>query len=251
MKDFYTLFFIVLLILISIATGYYYTIYKPDIEPLNENQLVNEDPIKLLNQQLIDLELNKNFWKNKIKLAEKEQFNFFIDLSDSMATLEISGIVAHSSHILNYEIAENLRMLKQKEDIIRILRDPLHIVEEWSSVPKDPIRIKDISGHEWNPDSLNFVPTNMDTEYVFIVFKCSKEFSVMISQRAIIGEMPSYIAQDHLTKFKNLANTQNKAKDIPFSDLIQKNWIGIEITRSDAIALYRAINEQSLLTLCL
>ena len=157
MKDFYTLFFVVLLILISIATGYYYTIYKPDIDLQNEDQQVKEDPLKLLNQQLIDLEINKNFWKNKIKLAEKEQFNFFIDLSDSIATLEISGIVAHSSSILNYELSENLKKLKQKEEIIRILRDPLHIIEEWSSVPKDPIRIKDISGYEWNPDSLNFV----------------------------------------------------------------------------------------------
>jgi hypothetical protein len=251
MKDFYTLFFIILLILISIATGYYYTIYKADKEPQIEEQKVKKDPLKVLNQQLIDLEIKKNFWKNKIKLAEQEQFNFFMDLSDSIATLEISGIIAHSSTILNYEISENLRILKQEENIIRMLRDPLHIIEDWASVPKDPIRVKDISGFEWNPDTLNFVPNEIDTEFVFIVFKCSKEISVMISQRAIAGEMPSYIEEDYLTKFHNLANTQKKDKDVPFSDLIQKNWIGIEVARSDAIALYRAINEQSLLTLCL
>jgi hypothetical protein len=250
MKDFYTLFFVVLLILISIATGYYYTIYKPDVDTLPKDQQIKDDPLKVLNQQLIDLEIKKNFWKNKIKLAEQDQFNFFVDLSDSIVTLEISGIIAHSSTIINYDIANNLRILKQKENIVRMLRDPLHIIEEWASIKKDPIRVKDISGFEWNPDSLNFVPTEVDTEYVFIVFKCSKEITVMISQRAIVGKIPSYMTTDHQTKFENLVNRMINEGNFPFSDLIQKNWIGIEIPRSDAIALFRAINDKSLLTLC-
>ena len=184
-------------------------------------------------------------------MADQEQYHLFIDLSDSTFTLEITGIIAHSTTILNFELAENLIRLNKSEKIIRTLRDPFHLVEEWASIPKQPIRVKDISGFEWNPDSLNFVPTEVDTGYVFVVLKCSKDLTVMISQRAKLGEMPSYITSDHLSKFRDLVKRAYASSEISFSGLIQKNWIGIEIPRADIIAIYRAINEKSLLTLCL
>jgi hypothetical protein len=204
-----------------------------------------------LNQQLIDIEVKKNFLKNRIKLADEENFNLFIDLSDSVLTLEISGIIAHSSSILNFEIAEVLKSQKQNGAIISFLKNHFQLIDQWASIPKDPIRVKDISGYEWNPDSLNFVPTKIDTNYVFIVLKCSKELTVMISQRAVIGKMPSYIVSDHLSKFDNLMNKTAQSEKLPFSKHLQNNWVGIEIPRADAVAIFRAINDQSLLTLCL
>jgi hypothetical protein len=73
----------------------------------------------------------------------------------------------------------------------------------------------------------------------------------MISQRAVMGEMPAYINSDHLSKFKNLVSKADQSDKLPFSKLLQKNWVGIEIPRADAIAMFRAINDQSLLTICL
>jgi len=251
MKNFYTLFFIILLILIAISIGYYYTIYKTGQDIVPEEPQLTEDPLQILDQQLIDIEIKKNFFKNKIKLADQDHYNIFIDFSDSIITLETNGVTAHSAPILNHEVAGSFEILKQNKNIIRLLKDPLQLIDEWASVPKNPIRVKDISGFEWNPDSLNFVPTIIDTEYVFIVLKCSRDFTVMMSQRAILGKMPEYIISDHLSKFKNLIETKNNSEELPFSHLLQNHWIGIEIPRSDAIALYRAFNENSLIVLCL
>jgi hypothetical protein len=73
----------------------------------------------------------------------------------------------------------------------------------------------------------------------------------MISQRAITGKMPTYIIPDHLTKYSNIININDRTQKLPFSDLLQKNWLGIEIARSDAIALFRALSDETLLTLCI
>jgi hypothetical protein len=250
-KNFYTLFFVTFIILICISAGYYYTVFRSEPNPLPEEPQLKEDPLQLLSHRLIDLQIKKNFWKNKIKLADQDHYNLFIDLSESMVTLEISGIIAHSSTVSNFEVSENFQSLNRNEQIVKMLQEPFHLMEEWASVPKDPIRIKDISGFEWNPDSLNFLPTEVDTDYVFLVLKCSRDLTVMISQRAITGKMPTYIISDHLTKYSNIININDRTQKLPFSDLLQKNWLGIEIARSDAIALFRALSDETLLTLCI
>jgi hypothetical protein len=251
MKNFYTWFFGILILLIFISTGYYYTVFIPDQTVVQDSSFVEEDPLQILNQQLIDLEVKKNFYKNRIKLTNMDHYNLFIDLSDSIVTLEISGIIAHSASILNFEIGENYKTNKQTERIIKVLRDPFQLISEWASIPKKPIRVKDISGFEWNPDSLNFVPTKTDTDFVFIALQYSKDLTVLISQRSIVGAMPSYITPDHLNKFEKIIKQNQRSEELPFGQVLQKNWIGIEIPRSDAVILYRALSEKSLLVLCL
>ena len=251
MKNFYVWFFITTLGIICISVGYYYTIFEPEKNSLPKKSQLVEDPLLELNQKLVDLEIVKNFWKNKIELAEQNQYNIFIDLSDSLISLEMSRITAHSVKILNFDVADNFDLMRHNKEIIKMLRDPFHLIDSWASIPKTPIRVKDISGYQWDPDSLNFVPTQIDTEFVFIVLKCSRNLSVMISQRSIIGDMPAYINSDQHTKFKTIMNKNTGYEKLPFFQLLQKNWIGIEIPRSDAVSLFRALADNSLIVLCL
>ena len=242
---------ILIVLLICVTISYYYTIYKPEEKIPAEAQKLTPDPVKKLNQILIDLDIQKNFWKNKIKLADQDQYNLFINLSDSLISLEMNGITAHHAQILNYNLSDSIRSQRQSQDIIKLLSEPLEILDQWASIPKEPIRVKDITGYKWNPDSLSFVPDQIDTEFVFIVFKCSKNISIMISQRSIIGDMPSYITSDPLTRFEFITKNQDKMEELPFAHLLQTNWIGIEIPRSDAITLFRALMEKSMLILSL
>ena len=251
MSHFIKILLTIILLLICVSISYYYTIYKPDKKIPADAQKLTRDPIKELNQKMIDLDIQKNFWNNKIKLADQEQYNLFINLSDSLISLEMNGITAHRAQILNFTLSDSIRSQRQSQDIIRLLSEPLEILDQWASIPKEPIRVKDITGYKWNPDSLSFVPDQIDTEFVFIVFKCSKNISIMISQRAIIGNMPLYIISDPLTRFEFIMKNQDKMEELPFAQLLQNNWIGIEIPRSDAIALFRALMDKSLLVLCL
>ena len=251
MKNFLIWFFTTILFIVCISAGYYYTIFERDKDVLPENPQLIEDPLLELNLKLVDLEIEKNFWKNKIELADQDQYHIFIDLSDSLISLEMRGIIAHNSKISYFKIADNFELLRQSEDIIRMLRKPFQLIDEWASIPKKPIRVKDISGFQWNPDSLNFVPTQTDTDYVFIVLKCSRDLSVMISQKEIVSDMPSYITSDRSSRFESIIDRKTSSEEMPFSQLLQKNWIGIEIPRSDAVALFRALDENSLLVLCL
>lgn len=251
MKNYFIWFFTSILILICISTGYYYTVFEPKKTIHYNIPQTVDDPLLKLNEKLVGLEISKNFWENKIKLADQDHYNIFINLSDSLISLDINGITAHQTKILNFELAENIQLQKQNKEIINMLRDPFNLLDEWSSIPKDPVRVKDISGYQWSPDSLNFVPSQTDTQFVFIILKCSRNFSIMISQRTIIGEMPNYIHLDPMKRFKFIVDNKNKSESIQFSDLLQKNWIGVEIPRSDAITLFRALMDESLLVLCL
>jgi hypothetical protein len=63
--------------------------------------------------------------------------------------------------------------------------------------------------------------------------------------------MPAYIDPDPIKRFNFIMNKNINPESIPFFPLLQKNWIGIEIPRSDAIALFRGLMDKSLLVLCL
>jgi hypothetical protein len=251
MKNYFIWFFTTFLALICLSTGYYYTIFEPKKKILPEKTQVVIDPLIELDKRLINLEISKKYWENKIKLADRDHYNIFINLSDSLVSLEMSGITAHDSKILNFKIAENIQRQRQNKDLVRMFREPFHLLDKWASIPKDPLRVKDISGYQWAPDSLNFVPDTTDTEFVFIVLKCSGNFSIMISQRAVTGKMPAYIDPDPINRFNFIMNKNINPESIPFFPLLQKNWIGIEIPRSDAIALFRGLMDKSLLVLCL
>jgi hypothetical protein len=251
MKNFIFWSFISSITIICISTGYYYTIFIRDNVVPPEKSQPTTDPLLELNKQIINLEIKKNFWKNRIELANQDQYNIFIDLSDSLISLDISGITAHTAEISYFEYSEIYESHYQKEEIIRLLRDPFHLIDEWSSIPKNPIRVKDISGFQWEPDSLNFVPTQTDTQYVIIALKCSRDLSVMITQQEKIEVTPSYITSGQSEKFNSILKRKNFVEEVPFAQLLQKNWIGIEIPRSDAIALFRAFADNSLLVLCL
>jgi hypothetical protein len=225
-------------------------LYPRKIIPVENSQSI-KDPVIEINQQLIDLEMQKNFWKNKIKLVDQDHFNIFINLSDSLISLEMNGITAHRAQVLNFDISESLRLQRQRQDIVKMLSEPLDLLDVWASIPKEPIRVKDISGYKWNPDSLSFVPDHFDTAFVFIVIKCSKNFSIMISQRTIIGNMPSYLTSDPMTGFDFSMKNKDKTGELPFAPLLQNNWIGIVIPRSDAIVFFRALMEKSSLILSL
>jgi len=251
MKKYIITLLLIVLLLVCISTGYYYTILDHKAIIPVENPPSSEDPAIELNQQLIDLEIQKNFWKNKIKLADQDNYNLFINLSDSLVSLEISGITVHRAQLLNFDISESLRLQGNRHDIIEILSEPLDLLDEWASIPKEPIRVKDISGYKWSPDSLSFVPDQIDTDFVFIVLKCSRDITIMISQRTIMGIMPSYITSDPKTRFDSIIKNKTGTDELPFAQLLQKYWIGIEIPRSDAIALFRALMDKSLLILSL
>lgn len=251
MKYYLIWFVTAILILICISAGYYYTVFERKKENPSVQSKPADDPLLKLNQQLMDIEISKHFWENKIKLSDMDYYNLFINLSDRLVSLETSGITVHDAKIFNFEIAENIQSFRDKKDIVMLLSEPLKLQDEWASIQKDPIRIKDISGYQWDPDSLNFVPTEIDTEFVFVVLKYSKNISIMISQRAIVGKMPSYIKADPMSRFEYIMNKNMEKNKMPFSPLLQKNWIGIEIPRSDAITIFRALKEKSLLVLCL
>jgi len=153
MKHYISWLLITILILICISAGYYYTVFDRNKKnPSIESKSV-DDPLLKLNQQLIDLEILKNFWENKIKLADQDYYNLFINLSDRLVSLEMSGIVIHDAKISNFEIAENIQLHRNSSDIVKLLSEPLILQDEWASIPKDPVRVKDISGTENLTDS--------------------------------------------------------------------------------------------------
>jgi len=249
-----SLLILLLMVLFIISFSFFYymelakdkTIHPGNSQPLKKTLRV-ESEYALLSEELAALEREEIFWKNRIEIAKNDQFNLILNIPDSLLELEIRGISVQQSKIQCYTLCPELNKNKDKWGSIKWLRQPVSLREQWATIPKRPIRVRDISTMQNLADSLNFTPASDDSEDVSIILVWSRNLSIGISQ---IKEPLS----DNPFLYRNIeqesVSTQSSVTDsVRFGDLLQKDWISIKIRRLDVTAIYRALSEKSQLAI--
>lgn len=201
-----------------------------------------------LRKKLADLEREEIFWKNRIKAAKNDQFNLILNFPDSLLELEIKGISMHQCKIRNYEFSPGIERKKNIFEEDRWPIQPITLREQWATIPKRPIRIKDISNMKNLADSLDFTPASNDTGDVSIVLICSGNLSIGISQPKKLRSENPVLARD-ISQTVVMPTESSVVDSAKFRELLKGDWIHLRITRLDAIAIYRALTEKSQLVI--
>ena len=145
-----------------------------------------EDPhLKSLEEKVTDLELNEIFWKMRVKTKIPDTYTLAISLLDSSVWLDIDGVTIHESKISSFQISEDLKLIRTSAEIRSLLTNPFYLLDEWATIPKEPIRTKDLSGDRKNLDSLDYRPSTVDSTEIMVVLGYSENLKIGMKQRGL------------------------------------------------------------------
>ncbi|HEX2921046.1 MAG TPA: hypothetical protein VHO50_07770 [Bacteroidales bacterium] len=181
----------------------------------------------------------KSFLASRTALADQDSIYLLINLADSIANLEISGVPVHSAKISSYEISKILEE-GDRNIIYTMLTTPLTIEDYISTIDKEPVKVKiapkDTS--EYIPDA---TPDTSIIEQVNYMFEVSNGIRIYINQE----ENQTSDDKRSVTAF----NTKERIKDTwvalkSVANLKTPEYhpsIKIRIPRNDAKVIFRAL----------
>jgi hypothetical protein len=241
--------FIILICLVSLFTVYYTVMLMlSPARKLDEirNEFVTKSPGKekqdrqiIKDSTYLKLFKERSFLQSRIVMAETDSIYLTINLADSSANIEISGVVVHKAKMSEMKTS---RMLTSGNDnaILSMLAKPFVIDYARSSIKKEPVMIKvapkDTS--EYKPD---IMPDTSITEPVNYILVMDRGLRI-------------YVYQEENTKFKDrisqlkfdlddrLNDTWNALKSVVVFKVPEYHpFIKIKLPRSDAKIIYRAL----------
>ena len=181
----------------------------------------------------------KAFLQSRIAMAETDSIYLTINLTDSTANIEISGVIVHKTKIINMQASRIL--MKGNENLIyTMLSTPFTISREYSTIKKEPVMIKmapkDTS--EYKPD---IMPDTSLTEPVNYILETTNGIKIYVYQEE------NYKFSDRLNLFTfslkdRLRETWTSLKTIVTMKVPEYHpYIKLRLPRTDAKIIYRAI----------
>jgi hypothetical protein len=187
----------------------------------------------------INLLKEKAFLQSKISMAETDSIYLTLNIADSTANLEISGVTVHSATMNDLKIS---RILRSGNDymIPAMLASPMTIVNDFATIKKEPLMIKmapkDTS--EFKPD---IIPDTSDFEPVNYILEMDNGIRIFVYQNSdtINSDKNKLFFFDLNNRLKN---TWSSLKSIAKFKVPEYHpYIKIRLPKADAKIFYRAL----------
>jgi len=181
----------------------------------------------------------KSFLKAKIAMAETDSVSLALNLADSTANLEISGVRVHSARMTGIRISKIL-LSGNPETICSMLSRPLNIVRDFATIKKEPLMIKmapkDTS--EFKPD---VIPDTSDYEPVNYILETDSGLRIIVYQSEEVNpsDKRRLFFFDLNDRFRTLWSALKDVAVFKIPDY--KPYIRIRLPKADAKVIYRAI----------
>jgi hypothetical protein len=180
----------------------------------------------------------KAFLQARISMAESDSVYMTLNLADSTAKLEISGVEVHTAKISEIKISGILRSGNEYA-ISAMLSTPMNVVNDLASIKKEPLMIKmapkDTS--EFKPD---IIPDTSDYEPVNYILELDNGIRIFVYQETdtITSDKNNLFIFDLNNRLKN---TWSSLKSIARLRVPEYHpFIRIRLPKADAKILYRA-----------
>jgi hypothetical protein len=197
----------------------------------------------------VNLLREKSFLQSRIAMAETDSIYLTLDLPDSIARLEISGVTVHASKISRMRTSKILRT-GDETLIYSMLSTPLSIVKAFATIKKEPLMIKmapkDTS--EYKPD---IIPDTSDVEPVNYLLEMNNGIRIYVYQS---GDTSSVSKNNRFMFDMNdrIRNFFSSLKSVMLFKVPEYHpFIKIELPKADAKIMYRAIPRKGQIALYL
>jgi hypothetical protein len=245
-KTLFSLSFIFLMLLTAFIYAWHFNLLEIFYEPVAKiipPPAGDTDPfLKHLRERQANLERLETFWQKRIETKENKDYYLVISLLDSMFWLDMGGINVHESRIAGYELSPSLLVKRPSRQVHVWLKTSFFIQELWATIPKYPIRTKDISGTGAASDSLDFRPSALDSTDIFVVFCTNNSLKIGFRQPD-----PVHTGNPNLKKQIPLISDELDlpimlSDSLEFTKLLGAEWVIITAAPADIIAVYRALD---------
>jgi len=187
----------------------------------------------------ISLLKEKAFLQARISMAQTDSVYVTLNMADSIANLEISGVTVHSAKMMDIKTSRILKSGNEYE-MFAMLATPMTIVRDFSTIRKEPLLIKmapkDTS--EFKPD---VIPDTSDYEPVNYILEMDNGIRIYVYQQTNkIGRDKNRLFFFDLSD--RLKNTWNSMKSIALFKVPEYHpFIRIRLPKADAKIFYRAV----------
>jgi hypothetical protein len=181
----------------------------------------------------------KAFLQSRIAMAETDSIYLTVNLADSTANIEISGVVVHKSRMSQLQ-ASSILMKGNENIILSMLASPFTIENSISTIKKDPVMVKvapkDTS--EYKPD---IMPDTSITEPVTYIFELNSGVRIYVCQDddQKKNDRHEIFMFDLKDRFRNTLSSLKSIATFKVPDY--HPYIKMRLPRADAKIIYRAL----------
>ncbi len=195
---------------------------------VSPDTLMAFERIRALNRTYFDLQVSEYFWKNRIASADEPSFIVTADLKDSMITLDIQGVPIHQAKIAAVQLSRGLKDSLYQSSLLEWIQLPFKLKSFTATISKEPVQERYISSRREAESQLIHLRDPEDSSFVSISLEFDRGLNFVL--REVESEAINY------PLFPEIIADTNKV-------------IVIHLGRFDALAIYRAIPENTSLIL--
>jgi hypothetical protein len=241
--------FIILIIIIS-ACILYYSIMSILSPGRKLAELKNEYGVKPADNTLagegissdsvyLALLKEKAFLQSRIAMAETDSIYLTINLADSTANIEISGVVVHKAK-MSYLKTSKILIKGNDNIILSMLSSPFTIANAYSTIQKDPVSVK-VAPKDTSEYTPSIMPDTSITEPVNYILEMTNGTRIYVYQ--LEKEKPGDRTNAFIFDMKDrLSNTWIAIKSVALFKVPEYHpFIKMRLPRADAKIIYRAL----------
>jgi hypothetical protein len=181
----------------------------------------------------------RNFLQSRIVMAQTDSIYLTLNLVDSIANLEISGVVVHKAKMSHIETSKIL-ISDHDNSLLSILPSPFTISQSFATIKKEPVMIKmapkDTS--EYKPDIMPDTSITEPVNYI-LVMKSGIRIYVYQNENTKLNDR---IGQFKFDLNDRLRDTWSALKSVAALKVPEYYpFIKIKLSRTDAKIIYRSI----------
>jgi len=184
--------------------------------------------IRSLSRTYFDLQVNEYFWINRIAGASEPSFILTADLKDSLITLDLQGVPVHQAKILALQLSRGLQDCLYQRPLLKWVRSPFKLESYTATISKEPVQERYISSRREAESQLIHLRDPEDSTFVSISLEFDRGLNFVLRE----------VESDSINfpLFPEIISDHNKS-------------IVIHLGRLDAMAIYRAIPDNTSLIL--
>lgn len=236
-----------LLLLLVICTTFSVLSLTNKINIINRNYstIYNTDSINLYtNPDLVESKMEEAFLKSKLQLSENDSINLSINLKDSSLCLEIKGTSVYIipiTTIKRSKIFDNI----EKSALINYFSTPFCVMQQQATFLKAPLIIKKAPKDTSEVEKNNVQADTILPEIVACRFYTDKGLIINIRQNENIEKISLY---KHKFIYNLELSTLQLKKIIRLKTPDYIPWVYIEIDKKDAVSIYRALPDNTFIS---
>lgn len=201
---------------------------------------------KMLNDSAYNKLLKERaFLQSRIVMAQTDSIYLTLNLVDSMANIEISGVVVHKAKMSHIETSKIL-LGDNENSLLSVLPSPFIISHSVSTIKKEPVMIKmapkDTS--EYKPDIMPDTSITEPVNYI-LVMKSGLRIYVYQKENVKLADRISQFKFDLNDRFRDTWSALKKVATMKVPEY--HPFIKIKLSRTDAKIIYRAIPKNGMI----